>query len=72
MTTEKSNGDQSRWFRVADEPRDWEDFYRERWSYDRRRQAVIAVYGTARDFRPFIEAFRIGCRLQRQPEEGDE
>ncbi len=25
----------SRWFRVADEPRDWEDFYRERWSYDR-------------------------------------
>ncbi len=25
----------SRWFRVADEPRDWENFYRERWSYDR-------------------------------------
>ncbi len=25
----------SRWFRVADEPRDWEEFYRERWSYDR-------------------------------------
>ena len=25
----------SRRFRVADEPRDWEDFYRERWSYDR-------------------------------------
>ncbi|MBI4408272.1 MAG: nitrate reductase subunit alpha [Gemmatimonadetes bacterium] len=25
----------SRWFRVADEPRDWEDFYRSRWSYDR-------------------------------------
>jgi nitrate reductase alpha subunit len=24
-----------RWFRVADEPRDWEDFYRSRWSYDR-------------------------------------
>jgi len=28
-----SNG--SRWFRVLDEPRDWEDFYRKRWTYDR-------------------------------------
>lgn len=35
MTTGQSNGKRSRWFRVADEPRDWEDFYRERWSYDR-------------------------------------
>jgi len=24
-----------RWFRVADEARDWESFYRDRWSYDR-------------------------------------
>lgn len=31
----QSNGNGSRWFRIADEPRDWEDFYRERWSYDR-------------------------------------
>jgi len=30
-----SKGNGSRWFRIADEPRDWEDFYRERWSYDR-------------------------------------
>lgn len=25
----------SRWFRVMDEPRDWEDFYRRRWAYDK-------------------------------------
>lgn len=25
----------SRWFKVADEPRDWEDFYRRRWEYDK-------------------------------------
>lgn len=31
--------------------------------YDRRRAGVVAIYGTARDFRPFIEAFRIGCGL---------
>lgn len=31
----ENGGSGSRWFRVADEPRDWEDFYRERWSYDR-------------------------------------
>lgn len=31
--------------------------------YDRRRAGVVAIYGTARDFRPFIEAFRIGCDL---------
>ncbi len=35
MSAGTSNGAASRWFRVADEPRDWEDFYRERWSYDR-------------------------------------
>lgn len=33
--TAENGGNGSRWFRVADEPRDWEDFYRERWSYDR-------------------------------------
>ena len=33
--TSGNGGNGSRWFRVADEPRDWEDFYRERWSYDR-------------------------------------
>lgn len=31
--------------------------------YDRRRAGVVAVYGTARDFRPFVEAFRIACGL---------
>lgn len=39
--------------------------------YDRRREAVVAVYGTARDFRPFIEAFRIGCGLERMAQEND-
>ena len=28
--------------------------------YDREREGVIAVYGTTRDFRPFIDAFRRG------------
>jgi hypothetical protein len=32
--------------------------------YDEERQAVIAVYGTARDFRPFVSALRIGLGLQ--------
>lgn len=31
--------------------------------YDSNREAIIAVYGTARDFRPFIEAFQIGCSI---------
>lgn len=26
--------------------------------FDRRREAVVAIYGTVRDFRPFVEAFR--------------
>lgn len=26
--------------------------------FDRRRKAVVAIYGTVRDFRPFVEAFR--------------
>jgi metal-sulfur cluster biosynthetic enzyme len=26
--------------------------------YDSRREGVVAIYGTARDFRPFVEAFR--------------
>ncbi len=40
--------------------------------YDRRREAVIAVYGTARDFRPFIEAFSMGCGLEQHAKESDE
>ncbi|HJN72055.1 MAG TPA: iron-sulfur cluster assembly protein [Phycisphaerales bacterium] len=32
--------------------------------YDEERNAVVSVYGTARDFRPFIEAFQIGCNIQ--------
>lgn len=31
--------------------------------YDEERNAVVSVYGTARDFRPFIEAFQIGCNI---------
>lgn len=34
-TSRNGNGEAGRWFRVADEPRDWEDFYRSRWSFDR-------------------------------------
>jgi len=37
--------------------------------YDHRREAVLAVYGTARDFRPFIEAFRTGCGLEQTTQE---
>ncbi len=40
--------------------------------YDRRREAVIAVYGTARDFRPFVEAFSMGCKLQEHAKESNE
>ncbi len=31
--------------------------------YDLRRAAIVAVYGTASDFRPFVEAFRQGFGL---------
>ena len=31
--------------------------------YDLNRESIISVYGTARDFRPFIEAFQIGCSI---------
>ncbi len=31
--------------------------------YDPKRAAIIAIYGTARDFRPFVEAFRQGFGL---------
>lgn len=31
--------------------------------YDEQRTAVVAIYGTARDFRPFVEAFRTALRL---------
>ncbi|HEX7009922.1 MAG TPA: nitrate reductase subunit alpha [Phycisphaeraceae bacterium] len=34
-TSANGNGAVGRWFRIADEPRDWEEFYRNRWSYDR-------------------------------------
>ncbi|MCH7547735.1 MAG: iron-sulfur cluster assembly protein [Planctomycetes bacterium] len=40
--------------------------------FDRRREAVIAVYGTARDFRTFIEAFRIGFGLEQSDKESNE
>ncbi|MFQ5744869.1 MAG: hypothetical protein ACE5HV_14955, partial [Acidobacteriota bacterium] len=31
--------------------------------YDPRRSAIVAIYGTANDFRPFVEAFRKGFGL---------
>jgi hypothetical protein len=31
--------------------------------YDPRRAAIVAIYGTANDFRPFVEAFRQGFDL---------
>lgn len=34
--------------------------------WDQRRSAVVAIYGTTRDFRPFIEAFRIAYGLKEQ------
>lgn len=37
--------------------------------WDDRRGGVVAVYGTARDFRPFIEAFRVGCGLEETAQE---
>lgn len=38
--------------------------------YDDRRGAVVAIYGTARDFRPFVEAFREGYGLTQRPDPG--
>ncbi len=35
--------------------------------YDRRRSGVVAIYGTARDFRPFVQAFRIAGKLGDEP-----
>lgn len=35
--------------------------------FDTARQAVISIYGTARDFRPFVEAFQIGCNIPVPP-----
>lgn len=36
--------------------------------YDRRREGIAAIYGTARDFRPFVDAFREAFGLdQEQP-----
>lgn len=32
--------------------------------YDRVRDAVVAIYGTVRDFRPFVEAFRLAYAAQ--------
>ncbi len=34
--------------------------------WDQRRCAVVAIYGTTRDFRPFIEAFRKAYGLKEQ------
>jgi hypothetical protein len=41
--------------------------------YDERRLAVVAIYGTARDFRPFVEAFCRALKLDgRSPNEVEE
>ena len=39
----KSNGNGSRWFRVLDEPRNWESFYRGRWAYDKSTRTSHGV-----------------------------
>lgn len=39
--------------------------------YDLRRQGVVAVYGTALDFRPFVEVFLQGCSLTRHEPQGE-
>lgn len=38
--------------------------------YDTRRRGVVAIYGTARDFRPFVEVFRQGFRPDAQAGRG--
>ncbi len=40
--------------------------------YDQRRGAVVAVYGTARDFRPFVEVFRDACGIKSKSQESNE
>ncbi len=40
--------------------------------YDRDRQGIVAIYGTARDFRPFVEAFRDGFGLTDESNETNE
>ncbi len=32
--------------------------------YDLERKAVVAIYGTVMDFRPFVEAFRVGFGIK--------
>ncbi|MBI4408271.1 MAG: iron-sulfur cluster assembly protein [Gemmatimonadetes bacterium] len=38
--------------------------------YDERRRAIVAIYGTAQDFRPFVEAFRRGFGLTDAAQQG--
>ena len=37
--------------------------------FDKKRGGIIAVYGSATDFRPFVEAFKKGCKLEEQAKE---
>lgn len=37
--------------------------------YDRQREGIVAIYGTVRDFRPFVEAFRRALVESAEPEE---
>jgi hypothetical protein len=38
--------------------------------FDRTRNGVVAIYGTVRDFRPFVEAFRQATEAHRQARDG--
>lgn len=38
--------------------------------YDRTRRAVVAIYGTVRDFRPFVEAFALAYAAETGTETG--
>ena len=42
--------------------------------FDSNRQAVLAIYGTVRDFRPFVEAFRLAyfSQVAQGPTDGEE
>lgn len=38
--------------------------------YDERRQAIVAIYGTVRDFRPFVNAFGLAYASETGSEDG--
>ena len=43
MKNGNGGGNGSRWFRILDEPRNWEKFYRNRWAYDKSTRTSHGV-----------------------------